>query len=324
MVDAKSKTYANKVSKRWGKQNLIKRSFWQNRIIMSEFSRRISGSPDITPEQYFKNKYCRKPFKRAISFGCGNGRLECKMAKIGVCKHIVGIDISSERVERAKKLIAPELSDKVDIVCDNIEDLQSTEPVDLVVLKGILHHTDSLELLCEKISDMLEPNGLIYFDDFVGPTRMQWTDKQLAMINRLLSCLPEELRRDLTDPKGKTIKSRVKQQNVRSLIKSDPSEAIRSAQIMETLDKYFERVEVKPYGGAIIHQLFNRIMGNFEGHEEIIKLILEIELILMDEGIVDSDYVWAVYKPSNSKEPRRADKPKKFFWSTIRNYAEKF
>jgi hypothetical protein len=63
------------------------------------------------------------------------------------------------------------------------------------------------------------------------------------------------------------------------------------------LDHYLERVEFKPYGGAVFHPLFSRIMGNFQGRDEVVRLILEFEAILMEEGVLEADYLWAVYRP---------------------------
>nr|MDQ3725902.1 hypothetical protein [Actinomycetota bacterium] len=62
------------------------------------------------------------------------------------------------------------------------------------------------------------------------------------------------------------------------------------------LDAHLEPITVKPYGGAIFHQLFARIMGNFARRPELVRLILEFDAILTDLGTVESDYLWAAYR----------------------------
>ena len=44
--------------------------------------------------------------------------------------------------------------------------------------------------MLDRLAAMLEPGGLLFVEDFVGPARFQWTDAQLEAINRLLSRLP--------------------------------------------------------------------------------------------------------------------------------------
>jgi hypothetical protein len=48
----------------------------------------------------------------------------------------------------------------------------------------------------------------------------------------------------------------------------DPSEAVESARILPLLHEIFEVVEVKEYGGAILHMLFHAIGHHFRGDDE--------------------------------------------------------
>ena len=47
------------------------------------------------------------------------------------------------------------------------------------------------------------------------------------------------------------------------IVASDPSEAVRSAEIVPLLSEYFRVVEIKGYGGAVLHELLYDIAGNF-------------------------------------------------------------
>ena len=47
-------------------------------------------------------------------------------------------------------------------------------------------------------------------------------------------------------------------------------------------------------------------MGNFQDREDIVRLILAFEAILMDAGVIGSDYLWAVYQ---LKDQRYGENP---------------
>jgi len=74
-----------------------------------------------------------------------------------------------------------------------------------------------------------------------------------AIINRELATLPESYRRSLfTD--GHII-DRYMPTPIWYLKEHDPSEAIRSDEIVDKLKKWFNIVEYKPYGGAVFRLL---------------------------------------------------------------------
>ena len=142
---------------------------------------------------------------------------------------------------------------------------------------------------------MLAPGGLLFVEDFVGPARFQWTDAQLEVINRLLARLPAELLTDLSAEDGRQKRS-VERPSLAKLIAADSSEAVRSDEIVPALDARFERVEVCPYGGAVFHQLFSRIMGNFADRPDLVGVLMEVDALLTDSGALPSDYVWGVWR----------------------------
>ena len=50
---------------------------------------------------------------------------------------------------------------------------------DLVLAEGALHHFTPLHAVYDKIFRALKEGGYLVINDFVGPTRFQWTDRQL-------------------------------------------------------------------------------------------------------------------------------------------------
>jgi len=83
--------------------------------------------------------------------------------------------------------------------------------------------------------------------------------------------------------------------------KHDPSEAVRSGEIVTTLKMYFDILEFRPYGGAILHMLFSGIMGNFNEHNEtdvaLLRTIATFEEVMEGAGLIGSDFAAIVAKP---------------------------
>ena len=107
----------------------------------------------------------------------------------------------------------------------------------------------------------MKPGGYFFLDEFIGPSLFQWPDEQLRLVNEILEGLPPAHRRSVSDPgpmKGPAIRATIEQMNA-----GDPSEAVRSADILPLLGRYFEIAEFRGYGGSLLHLLLEDIAGNF-------------------------------------------------------------
>ncbi len=169
---------------------------------------------------------------------------------------------------------------------------------DVVIAESALHHCTPLAELLRRIAGWLAPDGWLFVDDFMGPTRMQWTDRQLEVVNGLLAVLPERYRGawGAGRPKSRMIRpSRL------SMVLSDPSEAVESARILPLLHEVFDVVELRPYGGAVLHLVLGEIAHNFLGDGErtrrFLELCFEAEDLLMAEGDLASDFAVVAAQP---------------------------
>ncbi|MGO8906093.1 MAG: class I SAM-dependent methyltransferase [Solirubrobacteraceae bacterium] len=293
--DETSSEYAQRVGAHWGRRHSAIRSWWQSPVVLEEVQRRITGHAGKRVEEYFRDRHCTRPFGRALSLGAGGGQLERSMLELGVCREIVGIDISEARVEQANAAIPQALRGRLSFECHNLEIWRPVGSFDLVIARDVLHHITRLEELCDTLTRLLRPGSLFYVDEYVGPARFQWTDGQLEVIARLLDRLSPERVADVVEP-ALGPRRRVERPSVEGMIASDPSESVRSDEIPGILAAQFEVVERRPYGGAVFHQLFNRIMGNFEGHDDLVRTLMEVDFLLCDTGVLQTNYEWAVYR----------------------------
>jgi SAM-dependent methyltransferase len=86
-----------------------------------------------------------------------------------------------------------------------------------------------------------------------------------------------------------------------SVIAWDPSEAARSSQLLPSLRRHFEIIEVKPLGGTILQFLLAGIAGNFSSDdgERVLRMLFNIEDTLMEVGDLESDFLFIVAKPKS-------------------------
>ena len=99
---------------------------------------------------------------------------------------------------------------------------------DFIYFFQSLHHIEALEWVLDQCNRALRPDGMLLINEFVGPSRFQWTSRQLDLANEMLALLPEDLRRDLGNG---GLKSEIVRPTVEHMVRHDPSEAVRSADI---------------------------------------------------------------------------------------------
>jgi len=293
--DETSQEYAQQVGEYWSQPEPHIRSWWQSPVVLAELRRRVTGDPQKSFEEYFRERYCPRPFGRALSLGAGEGHCERIMLESGICEEILGVDISQSRVDYANSVIPEHLKGRLVFECANLETWRPSGRFDLLIARDVLHHIARLEELCQSLTELLTPGALLYVDEFVGPKRFQWTDKQLDVIGRLLDRLSPQLVSDLVLGDG-TLRRRAIRPTVANMIATDPSESVRSDEVPGILAEHFELVELRPYGGAVFHQLFNRLMGNFAGQDDLVRVLMELDFLFVDEGVLETNYQWAVYR----------------------------
>ena len=137
----------------------------------------------------------------------------------------------------------------------------------------------------------MRPGGLFHLNEYVGPDRFQWTERQLAEINDFLRNLPERYRR-LT---AGQLRSSVQRPTVEDIAKHDPSEAVRSSQIEALATERFHILEHRALGGTLLHMALSDIVQNFDPNKEedqiYIGRLIGREERLMKEGALNSDFL---------------------------------
>ncbi len=271
-------------------------AFWQSPVVRAAINRRVTGDPAVAPEVHLAAGHGPSiPVPYALSLRAGGAQLEAALVEGGACVRVTGLDGEESRAQSANAGVPEALREQIRFQRGDLLDWTPDGALGAVIARSVLHRQHDLDAALERIGAILAPGGLVFVDEFVGPARFQWTDVQLEVINRLLARLPEELLIDLGARDGRHKRS-VGRPDAAAHAVSNPDDAVCSDRIVGALDERFERVEVHLHGGALYHQLFTRIMGNFTAQPDLVRVLMEFDALLTDTGVLSSDYVWGVWR----------------------------
>ena len=145
----------------------------------------------------------------------------------------------------------------------------------------------------------LRPGGLFVVNEYIGPARFQWLDKTEALMNRVLAILPHEYKVNPNERlrQGATSTGR----RAEEIARVDPSESIRSDEIVTTLESRFDVLYRADFGGTLLQFLLADIAANF--HEDdpkdvaLLDLMSLLEEVLIAERVLPSDFAFFVLSP---------------------------
>ena len=252
--------------------------------IRARINQKVTGDADTDLFGYVIHKYFQvgdRPLENCLSLGSGSGELERGMTQYVTLKSHLGIEISAELVKVASERAAafPHIRYRQqDLNTCRLED----GGYDLVIAHQSLHHVLNLEGLFERVKQSMKPHGVFIFDEYIGPRRFQWSDRQLSCINGIIRVLPPTLNKDVQTGK---LRDSVTRCTPKQVAQVDPSEAIRSDEIVALARRNFRVAEYRPYGGTILHTLMHMTAGNFlkEEAKPWLELLFELEDLLLPE-----------------------------------------
>jgi ubiquinone/menaquinone biosynthesis C-methylase UbiE len=288
----------NKIKESWRHTETTQSNWWDVPEVISRWNLLITGSPNLSPQEYCSQKYfSQQKNLNGLSIGCGTGQNELKWVKSVNFERLVAHDLSKERIAYAKNQADREgYSHILQFFVSDFFDIKIREnEYDIIIAEGSLHHLKTIDEVVQRIKRMLKKDGYLIVNDFVGPSRFQWTDRQLEIVNGLLEIIPHRYRRRIHSD---SVKKQHYKPGRLSMILNDPSEAVESSNILPSIRKHFNIVELKEYGGTILHILLNEIAHNFistnEERKGVLQLCFEVEDSMLKMKEIQSDYVFLI------------------------------
>ncbi len=307
MINQKiKKTDSKKIKEMWGShEHTVERYgkgfHWvESPVIMEAINRKISGDSSIDWLSYVIAKYLshKKSDYIGLSLGCGTGILERQVQQKNLFKRIEAFDFADEVIRQAKESAHKE-GLKISYHVADLNKLKLKKNYyHFIFANSVLHHLKNLEFVYNQISQALVDGGIVFINEYVGPSQFQYTDKQTEIINNILDILPKQYKKRVTD--HKSLKPHFYPASIDYMNDHDPSEAVRSKEIIPLLKKKFDIIEHKDFGGSLLHMLMQDIVGNFNSKNEkdivLLKLLIYIEEYLIKSKVIESDFSFLVVR----------------------------
>jgi ubiquinone/menaquinone biosynthesis C-methylase UbiE len=238
------------------------------------YARYLNG---LDPMSYVKRLLPTPPVASALEIGCGGGDLALAVKSMGMATHIDAFDVAAGAIELARsKARAAEVEGLNFFVADAGSLPLQTASYDFVYASHSLHHIEKLESMFESVHRAMKPGALFFADDYIGPSRMQYSDGQLELVNALLTSLPESKR--VNKLSNNTVKTHVERTPIETYLAIDPSEGVRAAEIVSVMSRWFD-VEVIPTGMSLLYEVFLGIVHNFDPDNEQDNALVDLMLV---------------------------------------------
>ena len=275
--------------------------YWQSHpVTLRHINRLMTGDENEAWLAFTKHRFLPEGGDRGLSLGCGHGWTERDAVRLGLCRLFDAVDISEEALEVARRQARDDGFE--DLIAYRRADLNTVdlEPsvYDVVIAAQALHHVEALERLLDQVVMSLRPGGLFVVNEYIGPARFQWLGKTQALMNRILELLPVELKVNRING---FVKDRVERPAPDEIARADPSESIRSDEIVATLESRFDVLYRADFGGTLLQFLLADIAPNFKEDDPkdvaLIDLMSLFEEVLIAERVVPSDFAFLILSP---------------------------
>jgi len=242
-----------------------------NPIVRRYIGESITGDPRGWPLDWFQQQTRGRTFQHALSIGCGTGPLERDLVRRGIATRIDAFDGSPKSIEIARaEAAATGYGHQIAYFVDDFNTIELPRAkYDLVCFHQSLHHVEKLERLLWQVRRTLTPDGLLYLDEYVGPSRTYWNARSTRWYRVLYHLLPRGVRYfdDFQPP----------------VQPDDPSEAVRSGDILSRVAIGFDIEAFRGYGGNLLAVLFPDLSLPHVTDADVTTLI-EAEQMLLEGG----------------------------------------
>ena len=234
--------------------------------VRAAINRRVTGDAGTWPIRGLAYLLAgRLPIRTALSIGCGTGGLERSLLVEGIATDITGIDMSEAALAEARRL-GPEIR----YMATDARAFLEGQSFDAIFFHQSLHHFDDLDDLMTRVKNALAPNGFLYIDEYVGPSRDEWSPWKLTLPNLFYRSLPLGTRR------AKIVRAPIN--------RDDPTEAIRSSQIVDAILRRFRIIHRRDYGGNLLSLLYPNMRRNAPRFDEAVQRLIKIEDRMLEKG----------------------------------------
>jgi SAM-dependent methyltransferase len=213
------------------------------RVVREAINEAVTGSPNTWPLEWLARELGWTGLDRCVSLDCGEGALERDLRRKNIATRVLGIDLSEVILGNARRKASDAGFSGIEYRVGDTDVLDLPDSrFDAAFFHHSPHHVGNLERCLDAVRTGLKPAGLLYLDEYVGPSRGEWRKPMLERTQEVFETLPAAMKR---------------RRRLRLAVdRRDRSEAVRSSEIIEAVESRFVLEAVRPYGGnllAVIH-----------------------------------------------------------------------
>ena len=237
--------------------------FWMaDALCRRAINMRVSGDEAVWPLDFLHASSGGRRFDRLLSLGCGTGRVERAVRRLDIARMVDAVDGSTVSIELAREKAREEGIGGIEYRVADLNRLDlPPRRYDAVVFHQSLHHVNSVERLLQQVRRTLVVSGLLFLEEWTGPSRFEWDPAKLDRARAAFARLPLEWRQwpELRPP----------------IEEHDPTEAVRSSAILPSLRRLFDPIVERPYGGQILSILLPQLRREVIPEHEWSRLVSE-------------------------------------------------
>jgi SAM-dependent methyltransferase len=231
------------------------------------------------------------PGDRVVSVGCGAAGKEMVLAQRFPDRQFVGLDIAEGTLANGRDTAAEKGIANLDLEVGDFNDLRlQVDSVAMILGLGAIHHVANLEAFWTECGRALRPGGSVVAQEYVGPSRFQWTRAQLELCNAAMD--------ELVPEDHKVHHTVVERVPVEIMLELDPSEAVRSDEILATCREQMEVVDYRGAGCSLLQPILVDQLHTFEPrnwrHNRILAELFAREDELMRAGVLGDSFAMFV------------------------------
>lgn len=254
-------------------------------------AKQLTGDAEGNPLKLVAERYLKPAAKKMLAVGSGLAFAEEWLARNEYAEHIVAFEASQVAVDSARERIKSQgLQGRIEMRCGDVlsAGLQKGE-FDAVFVQAAIHHFYNIEEMFAFFHFVLKPDGLILYDEYVGPDHHMYEAGVMDLMDEVNECLAPPYRWDVI---RQATREEVPRATLEWMLDMDPSEGVHSSQILPLTYKYFDVEFRRDYGGTFMRPFFVGILPNFDWDnvkdQTVARLIILLENLLIRNGVIPS------------------------------------
>jgi lipopolysaccharide transport system ATP-binding protein len=249
-------------------------SWWDNPVVLAACEARITGSPDMSFFDYLKKYHIPDSLERGLNIGTGLKSLQPNFVSFDICR-------SFDVIENEQT---------IESLSAGTEKLPQ-DSYDLILCSNTLHRIGRPEAFLKALAGTIKDNGLFIAFEYVGPAGFQHSAKELNIAGMLYHLIMHTS----ISLDGVTLKSLYSDQ-----LNTPDVQKVELNKTIDVIKQSFTVMSIKYFGGPLLDLVLNEVLGKIEeGNERdysLISAIVNIDDILVREGVLGHDYAMIVSK----------------------------